>query len=111
MKIDRVRVDDAAKKLDEREKGVIFKNCARFADCMTEINNTQIDKAKNIDAVMPKYNLIEYNNNNNNSKIAGSSWQYYRYEPNNDKANSGPFKLKVKTTGQNPDNDNKKKLK
>ena len=40
MKIDRVRVDDAAKKLDEREKGVIFKNCARFADCMTEINNT-----------------------------------------------------------------------
>ena len=111
MKIDRVRVDDAAKKLDEREKGVIFKNCARFADCMTEINNTQIDKAKNIDAVMPKYNLIEYNNNNNNSKIAGSSWQYYRYEPNDDKANSGPFKLKVKTTGQNPDNDNKKKLK
>ena len=110
MKIDRVRVDDAAKKLDEREKGVIFKNCARFADCMTEINNTQIDKAKNIDAVMPMYNLIEYNNNNN-SKIAGSSWQYYRYEPNNDKANSGPFKLKVKTTGQNPDNDNKKKLK
>ena len=109
MKIDRVRVDDAAKKLDEREKGVIFKNCARFADCMTEINNTQIDKAKNIDAVMPMYNLIEYNNNN--SKIAGSSWQYYRYEPNDDKANSGPFKLKVKTTGQNPDNDNKKKLK
>ena len=59
---------------------------------------------------MPMYNLIEYNNNNN-SKIAGSSWQYYRYEPNDDKANSGPFKVKVKTTGQNPDNDNKKKLK
>ena len=39
-------VDDAAKRLDERNKGVIFKNCAPFTDCISEINNTQIDNAK-----------------------------------------------------------------
>ena len=45
--------DDAAKRLDERNKGVIFKNCAPFTDCISEINNTQIDNAKYIDVVMP----------------------------------------------------------
>ena len=29
----------AAKRLDERNKEVIFKNCARFTDCKSEINN------------------------------------------------------------------------
>ena len=33
-------VNDAAKRLDERNKGVIFKNCAQFTDCISEINNT-----------------------------------------------------------------------
>ena len=40
------------------DKEVIFKNCATFTDCISEINNTQIDNAKNIDVVMPMYNLI-----------------------------------------------------
>ena len=31
--------DDHAKRLDERNKGVIFKNCAPFTDCISEINN------------------------------------------------------------------------
>ena len=55
--------DDAAKWVDERNKAVIFKNCAPFTDCISEINNTQIHKAKHIDVVMPMYNLIEYSNN------------------------------------------------
>ena len=37
---------------------VIFKNCAPFTNCISEINNTQIDNAKDIDIVMPMYNLI-----------------------------------------------------
>ena len=37
---------DDAKRLDKRNKGVIFKNCAPFTDCISEINNTQIDNAK-----------------------------------------------------------------
>ena len=38
-----VGADDAAKRLDERDKGVIFKNFAPFTDCMSEINNIQTD--------------------------------------------------------------------
>ena len=30
---------------------------------MTEINNTQVDNAKDIDIVIPMYNLIEYGDN------------------------------------------------
>ena len=41
-------------------KKVIFKNCAPFTNCISEINNTQVDNAKDIDIVMPMYNLIEY---------------------------------------------------
>ena len=37
--------DDAAKQLDERNKGVILKNCAPFAKCIRRINNTDIDNA------------------------------------------------------------------
>ena len=42
---------------------VIFKNCAPFTNCISEINNTQTDNAKDIDSVMPMYNLIEYSDN------------------------------------------------
>ena len=52
--------DAAARQADERNKGVIFKNCAPFINCISEINNTQIDNAKDIDIVMLMYNLIEY---------------------------------------------------
>ena len=55
--------DDTAKWLDERNKGVIFKNCAPFTDCISEINNTQIDNANYRDVVIPMYNLIEYSDN------------------------------------------------
>ena len=30
---------------------------------MNEINNTQVDNAKDIDVVIPMYNLIEYSDN------------------------------------------------
>ena len=45
------------------DKKVIFKNCAPFTNCISEINNTQIGNAKDIDIVMPMYNLIEYSDN------------------------------------------------
>ena len=44
-------------------KKIIFKSCAPVTDCISEINNTQIDSAKNNDVVMPMHNLIEYSNN------------------------------------------------
>ena len=62
--------DDAARRAEERDKGVAFKNCALFINCISEINNTQIDNAKNIDIVMPTHNLIEYSDNY--AKTSGS---------------------------------------
>ena len=72
--------DDAAKRADERDKEVMFKTFPPFTDCISEINNTQVDHAKGIDVVMPMYDLIEYSNNY--SKISKILWQYYRNEQN-----------------------------
>ena len=38
--------------LNNKNKNTISKNCASFPDCITEINNTEIDHAKEIDVVM-----------------------------------------------------------
>ena len=83
--------DDNTKRLDERYKGAIFKNCASFTDCLREINNTQIDTGKDFDVVMPMYNVIEYINSY--SKTSGSLWQYDTIESNNNKVKSESFKL------------------
>ena len=68
--------DAAAKQANESDKGVAFKNCAPFTNCIKEINNTQIDNTKDRDILMPTYNLIECSDNY--SKTSGSLWQYYR---------------------------------
>ena len=52
-----------ARQADERDKGVAFKSCGAFTNCISETNNTQVDNAKDIDIVMPMYNLIEYSDN------------------------------------------------
>ena len=72
--------DDAAKRLDQRNKGVIFKNCGPFTKCISIINNTDIDNAQDTDIVMPMYKLIEYSGNY--SKTSGCLWQYYKDDPN-----------------------------
>ena len=64
--------DAAARQADERDNGVAFKNCAPFINCISEINNTEIDSAKDIDIVMPMYNVIEYTDNY--AKTTGSLW-------------------------------------
>ena len=69
---------------------------------MSEINNTEIDNAKDTDIVMVMYNLIEYSNNY--LKKSGILWQYYKDEPNGNLADSELFKSKVKITGSTPDN-------
>ena len=38
-------------------KKVIFKNCAPFTNCITKINNSEIDNAQYIHIVIPMYNL------------------------------------------------------
>ena len=61
---------DAGAAADNTNKRVIFKNCAPFINCISKINNTQIDNAEYIDIVMAMYNLIEYSDNY--SKTSGS---------------------------------------
>ena len=87
---------------------VIFKNCTPFTNCISEINNTQIDNAKDIDIVMPMYNLIEYSDNY--TKTTGSLWQYSKDIPAlnaNDEIThftegnpTNSFNFKVKITGR-----------
>ena len=99
--------DAAARQAHERDEGVSFKNCAPFINCISEINNTQIYNANNIDIVMPMYNLIEYSDNY--AKTSGSLWQYFRDEPDdNNIEDSESFKSKIKITGKTPNNNNVK---
>ena len=80
IKITGARDNAAARHADERNKGVIFKNCESYIKCIIDINNTQVDDTKDLDVAMPMYNLIEYNDNY--SKTCGSLSQYYGDEPN-----------------------------
>ena len=80
-----------------------------FKNCITEINNRQVDNAQDTDVVMLMYILIECSNN---FKKTGSLLQYYRdeatldnindsaifYFPDNNTTDS--FKFKEKATGQ-----------
>ena len=44
-------------------KRVVFKNFIPFIDCISEINNMEIDNTKDTDVVLNMYNLIEYSEN------------------------------------------------
>ena len=95
-------------------KKVIFKNCAPFTDCISEINNRQVDNAKYIDIVMPMYNLIEYSDSY--SKTSGSLWKDIGIpdiQAVNDDGGivdfnwanaTDSFNFKAKTTGQTNNN-------
>ena len=93
--------DAAARQADERDKDVGFINC------ISEINNTQVHNAKDIDIVMPMHKLIECSDNY--AKTSGSLWQYFRDEPDDyDIEDSESFKSKIKLTGKIPNDNNVK---
>ena len=71
-----------------------------FTKCISRINNTDIDTARDIDIVVPMYNLIEYSDNY--SKTSGSLWQYYKDDPNYNILQSESFKYKIKITEKTP---------
>ena len=58
-----------------------------------EINNTQIDTAKDLDDVMPTSNLIEYSDKYSTRSVG--LWQNCRYEPNTTITDTESFKLKA----------------
>ena len=73
-----IRVAALAAGVGNNDVQVVFKSCVPFINCISEINNTQIDDAEDIDVVMPMYNLIEYCDSH--SKTSGCLCQYYRDE-------------------------------
>ena len=83
---------DEAKKIDEREKEVMFKNVAPLTYCISKINNTQIYNAKDLAVVMSMYNLIVYSIDYSKSSIG--LWQYNRDKANITLADFKLFKLK-----------------
>ena len=88
--------NDEAKRLDETNKGAIFKNCAPFTKCISKIKGTQINNAQDLDILIPMYNLIEYSDNY--SKTSGSLWQYYKDDGNDNTTQSESFRYKIKIT-------------
>ena len=61
-----------------------FKNCAPFRTCDVTINDEHVEKAEDLDIVMPIYNLLEYSDNYQN--LTGSFYQFKRDEPPDDNA-------------------------
>ena len=45
------------------EKKLVFKNNARFINCISKINDVKIDNTEDLDVVMLMYNLLEYSKN------------------------------------------------
>ena len=60
-------------------KKVIFKTCAPFSNCISEIHNTQTDNPKDIDIVMSMNKSLQYSDNY--SETSRSLWQYCKDTP------------------------------
>ena len=93
---------------------VVFKNCAAFEKCRTEINETFVDETDFINIIMPMYNLIEYSVNY--SSTSESLWHFGRDEiinnadvTNDDNVPS--FKHKTSLIGNTEANETKNEVK
>ena len=90
---------------------VVFKNCAPFEKCSTEIDGTLVDEANFINITMPMYNWIECSGNY--SDTSGSLWGFKRDEINsnadvNNDDNAPWFKYKASLTTNTEANGTKK---
>ena len=81
----------AANENDKAQKNVAFKNNAPFRSCISKINITLIDNAKDLYIIMSMYNLLEYNQSY--SMTSRSLWNYYRNETDNVDNNASDTKL------------------
>ena len=98
---------------------VAFENCAPFTRCVTHVNDEHVEAAKNLDMIMPMYNLIEHSDNYSDS--IGRLYHFKRNEsPMNDAVNpknvalnnSTSFKYKASLLGKATDaNGNDRSLK
>ena len=91
------------------DRRLMLKNNAPFISCISKINGELVENAEDLDIVIPMYNLLD--NSKNYEKTSGSSFNYYRDEPNeaeiaNDNGainisirNSKSFDYKAKNVG------------
>ena len=88
---------------NKRNKNLSSKNNAPFINSISKINGIKIDNAKDLDIVMPMYNLLE--DSKNCRKTTGILWSYYKDETSNPlSSNSESFKYKTSTVGKTPEN-------
>ena len=67
-----------------------------FTECISEINNTQVDNEKDLEVAIPMHYLIEYSNIY--VETSGSLWQYDKNDPNDSITYSESFKFKSSFT-------------
>ena len=72
VKITRAGAVAAARQADKRNKQVIFKKFRPFTNFIYGINNMRVGNAKDLDGVIPMYDLIEYSDSY--SKTSGNLW-------------------------------------
>ena len=84
---------------NKRNKNLAYKNNTLFINCISKINGVKIDIAKDLDVVIPMYNLLEYSKYYR--KTTGSLWNCYRDEPSNPLSSSSEsFKCKTSIVGK-----------
>ena len=93
---------------------VVFKNCAPFKKCSTEIDGTLVDEASFINITMPMYKLIECSDNY--CDTSGSLWGFKRDEIDNNAEvtnddNAPSFKYKASNIGNTKSNGSKNEVK
>ena len=69
------------------------------SSCISEINNTLIENAEDLDIVVPMYNLIEYSKNF--SKTSDTLWSYYKDISTDPTTGSKSFKYKTSSILKN----------
>ena len=76
---------------------------------ISNINDTLIDNAEDLDIVMPVYNLIEYSKKY--SETSGTLWNYYKDISTDPISDSEFFKYKTSIIQKTPNNGNTKRVK
>ena len=69
---------------------IAYRYCYRYFICVTHINDEHIEKAENLDIIMPKYNLLEYSDS-----YADSSGSLYQFKRDDSPVNNAenPFNI------------------
>ena len=103
IKITEAGANATVRQGNEKNKQVIHKNCALFNNCVSKVNNNQVDNTKELHIVILMYNLIRYSYDT--TKTLGNLWQYHKDDPNDNIIVSELFKFNSRTSDTSKTND------